>query len=87
MVNDGMDGFTGLMEFITGILDLGDEVINRSLRGAAGLTGTRHMGSTFSRFRPEQYRSEKGERKGGQIERADTQVRYLANGGCGGTFP
>ena len=35
MVNDGMDGFTGLMEFITGILDLGDEVINRSFRGAA----------------------------------------------------
>jgi hypothetical protein len=51
MVNDGMDGFTGLMEFITGILDLGDEVINGSFCGAAGLAGTGHTASAFSRFK------------------------------------
>jgi hypothetical protein len=35
------------MEFITGILDLGDEVINGSFCGAAGLAGTGHSGVWF----------------------------------------
>ncbi len=35
MVNDGVDGFMGHEVFITGLLDLGDEAINRSFRGAA----------------------------------------------------